>query len=148
MREFSYFINGTFSKRYVDVELSKKIAVEIDSKKDTCWYNAIYAQQNILPKSIYVEGYSIWSNNGYVGLWGHGWLEQDGIIIDPSTDIDTATYIYFPAVKYPLSRVRSLLGRNELIPFAGAITSPKHIQYMKTKQICEQVMNELEETWN
>ncbi len=119
--------------------LSQIIADSIEAKRKQCYWNAIEAQQGIVPlrDALYVEGFVVWAPQG--GAWfEHGWLEYEGQIVDPTLILppkakrgkgktspvtDERSDIYFPAIRYTYEEVKRLVGTigDEQMPFASRV---------------------------
>ena len=79
-----------------DINESKRVKKVIRSKSKQCYLNAFRVVQNVpeYAKANYVEGMAV--------LGGlpieHGWVEKDGVIIDPTLPEDQGEY--FPGLRF------------------------------------------------
>ena len=93
-----------------NVELSKKVAKEIDAQKHQCWNNsvmAVYILDDILHGAVYVEGWIV-----YIVPIEHGWIElTDGTIVDPTIP-EAIDVLYFAGVKYSREEIETRLEEN------------------------------------
>ena len=131
MKENRYFVNGIYEKKMVDDERSAQITKELNTISLRCFINSIFIQQKILPNALYVEGFGIWKDKKGTSVWCHGWLEDDGVIVDALPDIDWEKdeMIYFPAIKYTAKEVSELLGTIVVPPYFAYTGSPNYPKF-------------------
>lgn len=79
-----------------DITESKRVAEIIGAVGKQCYYNAFRVVFDIpeYSKADYVEGYAVYDS----GLIEHGWVEKDGVIVDPTLPQDDMTY--FPGLRF------------------------------------------------
>ena len=79
-----------------DIVESKRVGGIVRAVKKQCYYNAFRVIMEIpeYAKADYVEGIAL--SGGM--LIEHGWIEKDGVIVDPSISLDEM--VYFPGLRF------------------------------------------------
>ena len=80
-----------------DVAESKRIGKRVRAKAKQCYWNAFQVIQRIpeYADAEYIEGMAV---NKYGIAFEHGWVERDGVIVDPTLPADEVTY--FPGLRF------------------------------------------------
>ena len=79
-----------------DVVESKRVGGIVRAVGKQCYYNAFRVIMEIpeYAKADYVEGIALCGGM----LIEHGWIEKDGVIVDPSISLDEM--VYFPGLRF------------------------------------------------
>lgn len=100
-----------------DVEASRKVGRLIRAKRGRCWQNAWRAIVDLpeLANALYVEGWAVLPSGLAIE---HGWIELDGMVLDPTLTDPEAVSGYFPVLR--LTRVDAMRAGREYkeLPFA------------------------------
>jgi len=80
-----------------DVAESKRVRRLLRARPQQCFWNAFQAVQRVpeYADAEYVEGIAV---NRYRITLEHGWVEKDGVIIDPTLPDDEL--VYFPGLRF------------------------------------------------
>ncbi|MHB0960089.1 MAG: hypothetical protein ACYC0X_19860 [Pirellulaceae bacterium] len=80
-----------------NVSESKRVGKAVKAKKKQCYINAMRAIWYVpeYGQADYVEGYAVTDGNFCIE---HGWVEQDGVAIDPTLHDDGIAY--FPGLRF------------------------------------------------
>jgi len=90
-----------------DYKRSQDMAAKIKAREKECWANAFRALDEI-PDAIYIEGWAL----GPDGLmFEHGWLELDGVIIDPTLNDPTYPISYYPGIRFTRAEIREAMSK-------------------------------------
>ena len=78
-----------------NTEESKRVGKAVKAKKQQCYINAMRVIWYVpeYDKADYVEGYAVINGDFCIE---HGWVEQDGVVIDPTLPDDDIAY--FPGL--------------------------------------------------
>lgn len=97
-----------------DVIESKRVRKLVRARQQQCFWNAFQVIQRIpeYADAEYVEGMAV---NAYGLAFDHGWVEKDGMIVDPT--LPEAELAYFPGLRF-----KGLRGLAEALQ----IPKPKH----------------------
>ena len=112
MREVNYLTPFGFKKRFVNMARSLELQTAIKAVEDYCWINAIKALCLDNVNGVYVEGWQVYLNQReQSSYWNHGWIEENGFIVDtyPDTDWENAILFYLPGVKYEQEELWKLM---------------------------------------
>ena len=91
---------------------SLELQTAIKAVEDYCWINAIKALCLDNVNGVYVEGWQVYLNQReQSSYWNHGWIEENGFIVDtyPDTDWENAILFYLPGVKYEQEELWKLM---------------------------------------
>ena len=80
-----------------NVSESKRVGKAVKAKKKQCYINAMRVIWYVpeYEQADYVEGYAVTDGNFCIE---HGWVEQDGVVIDPTLHDDGIAY--FPGLRF------------------------------------------------
>ena len=79
------------------VSESKRVGKAVKAKKQQCYINAMRVIWYVpeYEEADYIEGYAVIGSNFCIE---HGWVEHDGIVIDPTLPDDKMAY--FPGLRF------------------------------------------------
>jgi hypothetical protein len=99
----------------VDRELSQRIAEAVHARRGDCWRGAWRAQARPeLRGCLYVEGWAV-APDGRV--FGHGWLEFDGKVVD--SVLWAEDLAYFACLRLDREQLKRALEQRHEFPLAS-----------------------------
>ena len=111
----------------VNYPLSKEIAAKVGSQAKTCWLNAFRGLDH-LPGALYIEGWAITADGLIIE---HGWLDLDGVIIDPTLHDPSNPVTYYPGIRLTSKELQTaiLKTKGELPIYWSMISTGGHPDY-------------------
>jgi CubicO group peptidase (beta-lactamase class C family) len=88
---------GMNDTHYKNVSESKRVGKAVRAKSKQCYKNSMRVIRKApeYNKADYVEGYAVIGGNFCIE---HGWVEQDGVVIDPT--LHDEGIVYFPGLRF------------------------------------------------